>query len=101
MFQSIYKRIRIDFEFLETDYGYQFCSIEHHNVMPSILYVKDNEKYDLQIGMHYGDGKMFVIFYENNQLTGNNILEKIDLNGRKYKEQVDQVKILLRKYLDN
>lgn len=91
---SIYRTIRKDFDFLY-HYGFSFDHDEHHYVMPSVVF-SDGIRF-LQIGMHYEDGKMFAILYNSKeQLIGTNLLDNINLEGRKYKEQVQQV----REYLD-
>ena len=96
-FQSIYKRIRKDFSFLDL-YGFQFKCLEHHNIMPSVIFSNGNE--NLQIGMHFEDKKIFAVWYENSkQIKGVNILEDVALNGNSYKEQIIQVKNILCDYL--
>ena len=98
MFCNIYKKIRKDFDFLQ-DYSYFYHHYEHHNVMPSVVFSNGNKQ--IQIGMHYEDGKIFVIIYDyEGQLLGNDIIENYTFSSRKYKDQVEIVKDILKKYLE-
>lgn len=98
MFTNIYKKIKNDFSFLQ-DYSYLFHHDEHHNVMPSVVFSKDRKR--IQIGMHYEDGKMFVIIYnEPTQVLGEDLLENHTFTNRNYDKQVEEVKVIFKKYLE-
>lgn len=89
MFKSIYKTLAEDFSFLQ-DFGFQYSRDQHHYVMPSVMFVSKTSK--IQIGMHYEDKKMYVIYYDDKNLfCGINILENVQLQGDTYKKQLFQV----------
>lgn len=98
MFTNIYKKIKKDFDFLN-DFSYFYHHDEHHNVMPSVVFSKDDKQ--IQIGMHYEDGKMFVIIYDDlAQVLGENLIENYTFQNRNYDKQVEEVKVILKKYLE-
>lgn len=98
MFTNIYKKIKNDFSFLQ-DYLYFYHHDSHHNVMPSVVFLKEDKR--IQIGMNYEDGKMFVIIYdEPTQVLGEDLLENHTFTNRNYDKQVEEVKVILKKYLE-
>lgn len=54
MIESIYEKIKKDFEFLK-DFGYNTCSDEHHYIFPSVVF--HSQKESIQIGMNYEEKK--------------------------------------------
>lgn len=53
------------------------------------------------MGMYYEDVKMFIIIYdEPAQLLGENIIDNYTFSSRKYKDQAEIVKDILKKYLE-
>ena len=90
---NIYNKIKKDFDFL-SEFGYKFDYIEHHNVMPSIMFRRNSER--IQIGIHYDDRKMFVLYYSTDeQLLGENLVENLEMRFPDYKNQVSIVKTYL------
>ncbi len=79
MIESIYEKIKKDFEFLK-DFGYNTCSDEHHYIFPSVVF--HSQKESIQIGMNYEEKKMFAWFYSSpKQHIGTDILQNIALGG--------------------
>lgn len=70
MIESIYEKIKKDFEFLK-DFGYNTCSDEHHYIFPSVVF--HSQKESIQIGMNYEEKKFLHGFIR----PPNNILELI------------------------
>lgn len=67
--------------------------------MPSVVFLKEDKR--IQIGMNYEDGKMFVIIYdEPTQVLGEDLLENHTFTNRNYDKQVEEVKVILKKYLE-
>jgi hypothetical protein len=108
--KSIHKKLAEDFSFVK-DYGFQYLRDSQHDyVGPSIYFGLDN--YTLEIGYDYDKCKMFVLLYDSskkiypNKASNctisqcKNIIEGIALNGRAYKDQVEQVKRIIQDYLD-
>ena len=94
---NIYKKIKRDFSLL-SKYEYIFDHDEHHYVMPSVVFRKNDKK--IQIGMHYEDNKMFILYYtKKDQLLGKNIIENLNFQSGKYEEHVDKVKPILIDFL--
>ena len=94
---NIYKKIKRDFAILMA-YGYVFDHDEHHYIMPSVVFRKNERK--IQIGMHYEDQKMFVLYYsQRNQLLGENLIENLDFQSTKYEKHVEQVRTILFEFL--
>lgn len=94
---NIYDKIKKDFSVL-IEYGYEFDHCEHHNVMPSVVFRNDEKK--IQIGMHYDDRKMFVLYYsKKDQLLGNNLIENLQFYSVKYELHVDLVKNIIIDFL--
>lgn len=94
---NIYQKIKRDFSLL-SEYGYIFDHNEHHNVMPSVVF-KKNDK-EIQIGFHYDDQKMFILYYaKKNQLLGENLIENLNFQSIKYEKHVDKVKTMLMDFL--
>ncbi|MBR2492166.1 MAG: hypothetical protein IKB64_01700 [Paludibacteraceae bacterium] len=94
---NIYEKIKRDFSILN-EYGYEFDHYEHHNVMPSVVFRK-NEK-SLQIGMHYDDQKIFVLYYsKKNQLLGENLTENLQFYSIKYEKHIEKTKEILISFL--
>lgn len=95
---NIYKKLRSEFDYI-IDYGYVFNNLEHHYVMPSIVYKKGYE--EIQIGFNYEDYVIFIIYYKNNNLIGKNILENSEFYDKTFLEQVKCAKIKLTAFLCN
>lgn len=70
MIESIYEKIKKDFEFLK-DFGCNTCSDEHHYIFPSVVF--HSQKESIQIGMNYEEKKCLHGFIR----PPNNILELI------------------------
>lgn len=97
MIESIYEKIKKDFEFLK-DFGYNTCSDEHHYIFPSVVF--HSQKESIQIGMNYEEKKMFAWFYSSpKQHIGTDILKNIALGGESYTDQMPQVKEFLFQFL--
>lgn len=100
--KSIYKKLVEDFSFLQ-DYGFSFNHYSKHYVTPSVVFKKGELK--VQIGYSYEENIFYINIYDLMKVNpylydnSNHILENITLNGRTYKEQVDQVKTILLKYI--
>lgn len=94
-----YKKIQRDFSFL-TLYGYNFEHIEHHYIMPSVVFSNTSQR--IQIGMNYEDGDIFILYYENLEtFRWKNLLDDIHFSSNKYEEQVEKAKDILIKFLTN
>lgn len=94
---NIYQKIKRDFSLL-SEYGYIFDHDEHHNVMPSVVFIKNDKK--IQIGIHYDDQKMFILYYaKKNQLLGENLIENFNFQSVKYEKHVEKVKLILMDFL--
>ena len=94
---NIYQKIKRDFSLL-SEYGYIFDHDEHHNVMPSVVFKKNDKK--IQVGIHYDDQKMFILYYDKkNQLLGENLIENLNFKSVKYEKHVDKVKYILMCFL--
>ena len=94
---NIYQKIRRDFSLL-SEYGYIFDHDEHHNVMPSVVFRKNDKM--IQIGIHYDDQKMFILYYtKKNQLFGENIIKNLNFQNVKYEKHLDKVKPILMDFL--
>ena len=97
MIESIYEKIKKDFEFLK-DFGYNTCSDEHHYIFPSVVF--HSQKESIQIGMNYEEKKFLHGFIR----PPNNILELIYCKtllwgGESYTDQMPQVKEFLFQFL--
>lgn len=99
MFKSVYKRLANDFAFLQ-DFGFQYSRDECHYVRPSVIF--SNRISEIQIGMHYEDKRMYVIYYKDkNPFSGINILENVQLQGDTYEKQLFQVIYIVGEYLSS
>ena len=99
MFKSIYKKIREDFAFL-SDYGYHVKYEIDSSVHPAVTFTNGSAK--IQIGYAHDDGQMFLYRYAPiDTIYPDNILRGTYLEGKSYKDQVEQAKEILRKFLDN
>ncbi len=97
--KSIYNKLRDDFEFI-SKYGFHFSYVEHHYVMPSVVFSDGTQR--LQIGMHFDDGRMFVLFYEfKEQIRGESIIGNIKFLSRKYNDQVQTVREIVDQFLQS
>lgn len=97
--KSMYNRLKDDFEFINK-YGFHFSYIEYHYVMPSVVFSDGTQR--LQIGMHFDDGKMFVLFYKcKEQVRGEPIIGNVNFLSRKYNDQVQIVRELVDKFLQS
>lgn len=98
-FQSIYNRLREDFNFLNK-YGYEFYRAHKHYVNPSISFKKDNNL--IIIGFSYEEHRFFVTFYDNNEYKTPIYIvgDKTLLQGKNYKMQIENVKNELIIFLD-
>ena len=111
-FQSVYKRLKCDFKFLN-EYGYNYeCDVKH-NVQPYVKF--RNEKYTLLIGFAYDENRFFVSFFDDNvrefpsewNLKAKGVFKdgwakpiyvvdnNTDLKGKGYKGQLAAVKEIL------
>ena len=97
MFKSIYKKIAEDFAFLG-DYDYRFEHDLPHHVRPSVVFRNSESK--LQIGYGHDEDKMYLLRYlSTDMLHYEDLLISINILGRSYKDQVEQVKEVLLNYL--
>ncbi len=116
-FQSIYKRLKNDFSFIY-EYGYVFERNLKHYVYPSVSFVKDD--YSFEIGFSFENKKFFVLFFDKKirqypsgwYVSQNErfkegwvkpkviVSEKTELPGKKYKDQVEVVKDLVKNFLE-
>ena len=68
--------------------------------MPSVVFSDGTQR--LQIGMHFDDGKMFVLFYKcKEQVRGEPIIGNVNFLSRKYNDQVQIVRELVDKFLQS
>jgi len=97
VFKPIYKKIAEDFAFL-SDYDYRFeCNWIHH-VHPSVKFKSNKE--GLSIGFDREENRMTLYRYiPAEAYSGIDMLKGISLTGKKYKDQVEQVKEILLKVL--
>ena len=98
MFQSIYKKLRADFDFLN-DYGFIYKYDIKHFEVPSILYGKN--ELEIEIGFNYREDRFYINITKNND--DRNIIEllnNVTLPGKTYKDQVGRVKEYLRGYVN-
>ena len=94
---NIYQKIKRDFSLL-SEYGYTFDHDEHHNVMPSVVFKKNDKM--IQIGIHYDDQKIFILYYDRkNQLLGENLVENLKFQSIRYEKHVDIAKTILMDFL--
>jgi hypothetical protein len=95
--KSIYKKIAEDFDFL-TDYDYRFASNTPHYVYPSVRFRSD--KVELWIGYDHEEDRITLYRYiPADSCNGEDLLKGIGLDGKKYEDQVEQVKEILIKVL--
>lgn len=81
---NTYKRIQQDFSFLKA-YGCNFDHIEHHYVMPSVVFCSSDKK--IQVGMDYESGAIFILYSNDlESFGGDNLLENVNFFSRKYKD---------------
>lgn len=124
MFKSIYRKIVEDFNFI-IDYGFLFDHESKHYIHPSVVFKKDTLR--IQIGFNYEDHKCFINLsdsrikkytceetldriavldpgrldlFSNGIPECNNLLDGVMLIGTSYKAQLEQVKSILRTYLE-
>lgn len=96
---NYYKKIINDFSFI-TSYGFEYDHIEHHYVVPSVVYLGKDGK-NIQIGFSHEDDRMFVSVYRNSGcIRGEDILGDISFSSNRYADQVDLAKKILTDYLE-
>lgn len=102
--QSIYKKLVDDFTFLNI-YGYFCTGIQKHYVMPSVIF--QNEQIEIQIGYAFDETRFFInimdttieryYVYDNHS----HLLNDVVLIGDSYDRQLNQVREILRHYLQS
>ena len=94
---NIYEKIKYDFSFVET-YGYKFRNLFESYIAPSVMF--SNGKDEIQIGMDYEEGRMFISWYEKNIISPVIVLENVDFESKEYVYQVDKAKEELIDFLN-
>lgn len=94
---NIYEKIKHDFSFIET-YGYKICNLFKSYIAPSVMF--SNDKYEIQIGMDYEEGRMFISFFKKLTINPGRVLEDVSFESREYEYQVDKAKEELINFLN-
>lgn len=96
---NYYKKIINDFSFIAS-YGFEYDHIEHHYVVPSVVFLGKDGK-NIQIGFSHEDDRMFVRVYRNSGcIIGEDILENISFSSNRYADQVGLAKKIFTDYLE-
>ncbi|MDR3021438.1 MAG: hypothetical protein LBU60_01995 [Clostridiales bacterium] len=94
-FKTTQKKICEDFAFL-SNYGYYFSNVQKYSNDETFIFIKGDSK--IFIEFSYLDKKFYISF--KNNIMQQDLLSNVFLNGKTYNAQINQVKEILKFYLD-